>query len=150
MALYWDQPWWIWIVGWMMTAFAATMGAPFWFDLLNKMMVIRSTVKPKEKSPEEGSEDRQISKDRGGKGHDGTAAPAGGSSPPASPSSLPPGSPPMLAPIGIPTAGRDLENDQDACDVNMATNPTPDEGLPPAAGGVAGDLPAGLPQKGTV
>jgi len=35
------------------------LGAPFWFDLLNKMMVIRSTVKPHEKSPEEASEDRQ-------------------------------------------------------------------------------------------
>ena len=47
------------VVGWLMTAFAATMGAPFWFDILNKVMVIRSTVKPHEKSPEEASEDRQ-------------------------------------------------------------------------------------------
>ena len=47
------------ILGWLMTAFAATMGAPFWFDMLNKVMVIRSTVKPHEKSPEESSEDRQ-------------------------------------------------------------------------------------------
>jgi hypothetical protein len=46
------------ILGWLVTALAATMGAPFWFDLLNKVMVIRSTVKPKEKSPEEGSEDQ--------------------------------------------------------------------------------------------
>ena len=46
-------------LGWLMTAFAATLGAPFWFDVLNKIMVIRSTVKPHEKSPEEGSEDRQ-------------------------------------------------------------------------------------------
>jgi hypothetical protein len=45
--------------GWLLTAIAATLGAPFWFDLLNKIMVIRSTVKPHEKSPEEGSEDRQ-------------------------------------------------------------------------------------------
>ena len=35
------------------------LGAPFWFDLLNKVMVIRSTVKPHEKSPEESSEDRR-------------------------------------------------------------------------------------------
>ena len=48
------------ILGWLLTAFAATMGAPFWFDLLNKVMVIRSTVKPHEKSPEESSEDRQF------------------------------------------------------------------------------------------
>ena len=45
--------------GWLITALALTLGAPFWFDLLNKMMVIRSTVKPHEKSPEEASEDRQ-------------------------------------------------------------------------------------------
>lgn len=49
------------ILGWLVTAFAATLGAPFWFDLLNKIMVIRSTVKPHEKSPEEASEDRQRS-----------------------------------------------------------------------------------------
>jgi hypothetical protein len=47
------------IIGWLLTAFAATLGAPFWFDVLNKVMVIRSTVKPHEKSPEEDSEDRQ-------------------------------------------------------------------------------------------
>lgn len=45
-------------VGWLITAFAISLGAPFWFDLLNKFMVIRSTVKPREKSQEEGSEDR--------------------------------------------------------------------------------------------
>lgn len=30
----------------------------FWFDLLNKFIVVRSTVKPKEKSPEEKSKDK--------------------------------------------------------------------------------------------
>ena len=50
------------VAGWLMTAFAVTLGAPFWFDMLNKFMVIRSTVKPHEKSPEEGSEDRQPKK----------------------------------------------------------------------------------------
>jgi len=45
--------------GWLITAFAVSFGAPFWFDMLNKMMVVRSTVKPHEKSPEESSEDRQ-------------------------------------------------------------------------------------------
>jgi hypothetical protein len=45
--------------GWLMTAFAVSFGAPFWFDVLNKVMVVRSTVKPHEKSPEESSEDRQ-------------------------------------------------------------------------------------------
>lgn len=47
------------LLGWLITALAITLGAPFWFDLLNKFMVIRSTVKPREKSQEEGSEDRQ-------------------------------------------------------------------------------------------
>jgi hypothetical protein len=45
--------------GWFLTAIAVSFGAPFWFDLLNKVMVIRSTVKPREKSQEEGSEDRR-------------------------------------------------------------------------------------------
>ena len=46
------------VLGLLLTAFAATLGAPFWFDVLNKVMVIRATVKPHEKSREEGSEDR--------------------------------------------------------------------------------------------
>jgi hypothetical protein len=53
------------LFGWILTGLAITLGAPFWFDLLNKFMVIRATVKPHEKSPEEASEDRQPpSKDR--------------------------------------------------------------------------------------
>ncbi|RDC62666.1 hypothetical protein [Adhaeribacter pallidiroseus] len=47
------------VAGWLITGLAVSLGAPFWFDLLNKMMVIRSTVKPREKSREEASEDRQ-------------------------------------------------------------------------------------------
>ncbi len=50
------------IVGWLITVLAISLGAPFWFDVLNKFMVIRSTVKPHEKSPEEASEDRQRSR----------------------------------------------------------------------------------------
>ena len=45
------------IAGWAMTAFAITLGAPFWFDVLNKIMVVRSTVKPAEKSGDEASKD---------------------------------------------------------------------------------------------
>ncbi len=51
--------WLVVLCGWLVTAFAVMLGAPFWFDVLNKFMVIRSTVKPHEKSPEEASEDRQ-------------------------------------------------------------------------------------------
>ncbi|MEY4512622.1 MAG: hypothetical protein RLZZ450_4744, partial [Pseudomonadota bacterium] len=47
------------LVGLLVTVLAAMLGAPFWFDVLNKIMVIRATVKPHEKSREEGSEDRQ-------------------------------------------------------------------------------------------
>jgi hypothetical protein len=46
------------LIGWLVTAVAVMPGAPFWFDVLNKFMVVRSTVKPHEKSPEEGSADR--------------------------------------------------------------------------------------------
>jgi hypothetical protein len=58
------RDWYMRVIGWLITGFAISFGAPFWFDLLNKMMVIRSTVKPHEKSPEESSEDRQTGKDR--------------------------------------------------------------------------------------
>jgi hypothetical protein len=44
-------------VGWLITAAAISLGAPFWFDTLNRFIVVRSTVKPKEKSPEEESKD---------------------------------------------------------------------------------------------
>jgi len=40
-------------LGWLITALAVSLGAPFWFDLLNKIIVVRSTIKPHEKSPEE-------------------------------------------------------------------------------------------------
>jgi hypothetical protein len=51
------QAWVMRVLGWLITALAVSLGAPFWFDLLNKFIVIRGTVKPKEKSPEEGSKD---------------------------------------------------------------------------------------------
>ena len=43
------------LFGWLITACAVSLGAPFWFDMLNKFIVIRSTVKPHEKSQEEQS-----------------------------------------------------------------------------------------------
>lgn len=51
------QGWAMRILGWLVTALALSLGAPFWFDLLNKFIVVRGTVKPKEKSPEEPSKD---------------------------------------------------------------------------------------------
>ena len=44
-------------IGWLITALAVSLGAPFWFDVLNKIIVIRSTVKPAEKSGPEASKD---------------------------------------------------------------------------------------------
>ncbi len=43
------------LAGWFITALALSFGAPFWFDTLNKFMVVRSTVKPQEKSLNEAS-----------------------------------------------------------------------------------------------
>ncbi len=58
-----DGKWWLWfvlkIIGILLTALAATLGAPFWFDMLNRVMVVRSTVKPEEKSPPEPPIDRR-------------------------------------------------------------------------------------------
>ena len=36
------------VVGWLLTGAALTLGAPFWFDLLNKFVNLRGAgVKPK-------------------------------------------------------------------------------------------------------
>ncbi len=43
------------MLGWGITGMAISLGAPFWFDTLNKFMVVRSTIKPQEKSPNEAS-----------------------------------------------------------------------------------------------
>jgi hypothetical protein len=112
------------VVGWLLTALAAMLGAPFWFDVLNRVMVIRATVKPHEKSPEESSEDRQR---------------------PERPRSVPTPTPVDAAlpssPAGIPLSmdlpplsGRP-DNDVDGCDA-LAQGDTPDERLPAASGGV--------------
>jgi hypothetical protein len=50
--------WLLKILGLGLTGFAVSQGAPFWFDVLNKFIVIRSTVKPAEKSQTQPSKDR--------------------------------------------------------------------------------------------
>lgn len=40
------------LLGWLVTALAASLGAPFWFDILNKVITIRSAGKIPEKKPE--------------------------------------------------------------------------------------------------
>jgi hypothetical protein len=64
-ALFWDSVDLLYThwLGWALTAFAISLGAPFWFDSLNKLMVVRSTVKPHEKSKEQESKDNPDEKD---------------------------------------------------------------------------------------
>jgi hypothetical protein len=132
------------VLGLLLTALAATFGAPFWFDLLNKMMVIRSTVKPHEKSGEESSEDRQKPKDKSRAAPpDDTTTPiiapivAGAAAPPAT-TAQPPSSQLARAP-DRPPSPRDKDSAEDGCDVEMAEVSviTSDEDLPEAEGGVA-------------
>lgn len=140
------------ILGWLLTALAATLGAPFWFDVLNKVMVIRSTVKPHEKSPEEASQDRQQRVALSVVPGTGTTPATGGAvgampAGPGTPSS--PSIPGTRGTPGAPGAGppgvsdrvpspRDEESDIDGCDVDFSAQPaTGDEDLPAAEGGVA-------------
>jgi hypothetical protein len=125
------------LLGILFTAIAATYGAPFWFDLLNKMMVIRSTVKPHEKSGEEGSEDRKKPK------QPDTAPEKGetdaGVSVVMSRSGVADTRPASFAsPLAPRASPRDEASNVDGCDVEMAgvPNVTSDEDLPPAEGGV--------------
>ncbi|MFP3646556.1 hypothetical protein [Paraburkholderia sp. SIMBA_054] len=110
-------------LGWLLTAVAITLGAPFWFDILNKIMVIRSTVKPHEKSQEESSEDRQT-------GADITRMPG---APPTTIQIMPP-------PISVPTPSVEpkppADSHEDGCEVEV-TDATPDNQLPAAQGGVS-------------
>ncbi|MCX7250382.1 MAG: hypothetical protein NTX37_02565, partial [Burkholderiales bacterium] len=32
--------------GWLLTALATMLGAPFWFDILSRVMTVRATLKP--------------------------------------------------------------------------------------------------------
>jgi hypothetical protein len=48
-----ETKWWIGfgfmsLLGWLITACAVSLGAPFWFDMLNRFVVVRSTIKPHE------------------------------------------------------------------------------------------------------
>jgi hypothetical protein len=62
--------WGLKIIGLLITALAVSQGAPFWFDLLNKFIVIRSTVKPREKSQPEGTKDKSPKEDEEKNGGD--------------------------------------------------------------------------------
>jgi hypothetical protein len=124
------------LIGWLLTAAAISLGAPFWFDLLNKFMVIRATVKPHEKSLEEGSEDRQqrsnaafIALDTGRE----EVPPAGTSGVLSSVPFFTDTPEPDLAAAPDPP---DNESEIDGCDVPIE-DVTRDEELPLTEGGVA-------------
>ena len=139
------------VFGLLITAFAASLGAPFWFDVLNKVMVIRSTVKPREKSPEEGSEDRQSAADR----ERIAAQRVGAQAPPVGAGVVAAEGAPLAArgvgqpaPAAIPgpvpeqPPAEEAELDFDGCnaltrDRRPDEADTPDEELPAASGGVA-------------
>ncbi|QJW90581.1 hypothetical protein HNV11_14920 [Spirosoma taeanense] len=124
-----------WILGWLVTGLAVTMGAPFWFDLLNKVMVIRSTVKPHEKSLEEASEDRQLPTQRIA-GVIPEVEPKNLPAKPIKTSPLPIGEQPMINVQAPLDADSDvdgcLDHSHDALDEDI----TNDEDLPVATGGV--------------
>jgi hypothetical protein len=140
------RPWYQALPGWLLTALAAMFGAPFWFDLLNKFMVIRSTVKPHEKSPEESSEDRQqpSSRDESVATSDQRTVVIGTST--VAPAIVVRSESERQFAMMPPSTGqiRDAQSDIDGCDVEMDPGQsgntvvvTRDEDLPPAEGGVA-------------
>ena len=94
--------------GWIMTALAISLGAPFWFDILNKFMIVRTTVKPHEKSGEEASKDpvgRDDARDGSAPGDPGK----GGSASKPPPWRPPPPSPGATAPEQAEIAALDPE-----------------------------------------
>ncbi|HWW59993.1 MAG TPA: hypothetical protein VN181_01370 [Thermoanaerobaculia bacterium] len=55
----WLRCWALKLLGILITACAISLGAPFWFDMLNRFIVVRSTVKPAEKSGTEAPKEPQ-------------------------------------------------------------------------------------------
>jgi hypothetical protein len=49
--VFWMQTVRFHLLGWLLTAFALSLGAPFWFDMLNKVINIRSSGKAPEEMP---------------------------------------------------------------------------------------------------
>lgn len=119
---------WMPVLGWLITALAVSLGAPFWFDVLNKFIVVRSTVKPHEKSPEEASEDhrqrpgsQQSSQRIGGALPGGVTEPGGGGD--GGGGASPGGGAPGGVPAGVPGSG------DDAFEPHRWNSDTPEEGV---------------------
>ena len=45
------EEWFLRVLGWLITALAISLGAPFWFDVLNKVANVRKSVKPSAEEP---------------------------------------------------------------------------------------------------
>ena len=48
-----SAPFWTKVLGLLLTALAASLGAPFWFDVLNKFMAVRGAGKAPEEKPKD-------------------------------------------------------------------------------------------------
>ncbi len=46
----WEQ-WGLRLAGWLLSAFAATLGAPFWFDAMSKLINLRTSGAPPQRAP---------------------------------------------------------------------------------------------------
>ena len=57
----WAAIWWDTVhyhfLGWLLTALAASLGAPFWFDMLNKIITVRSTGRVPNEQPKRPKEE---------------------------------------------------------------------------------------------
>ncbi|WP_419806874.1 hypothetical protein [Terriglobus sp.] len=124
LAHYWAPD----IAGWLLTAFAVSIGAPFWFDLLNRLIIVRSTVKPHQKSPEDASIESSAATGSGD-------AVAGIADQPIRTASPLAGSAASLQTAPRRTSQPPL-TEIDGCDIDKTTDVTTDEMLPMAAGGV--------------
>lgn len=84
-------------IGWLITALAITMGAPFWFDMLSKFIIVRATVKPSQKSQDEASPERTLRTSPAG--GDMVAGDIAGDAWRTAPSGTVPATPPAAPPV---------------------------------------------------
>lgn len=143
------------LLGWLVAGFAAMLGAPFWFDVLNKLTIVRATVKPHEKSPEEPALDGApaaskrrtdtVADRRGDVGKETAQADtvalqstAAAGQPTAGQRERRAGGVPAGEPPHALSRGLDSDAEECACGRAHANDPvTPDHELPLASGGVA-------------
>ena len=98
------------LLGWLMTGFAVTLGAPFWFDLLNKIVLVRTSLKPSDRPPP---------------------------TPPAAVAQVNALGTLDAPPLQLMAARADAHEEADGCAALATAPPTDDRDLPPAQGGVA-------------